>query len=415
MEETQPNNIQPLFEHLLSKGGFDPETDSWVELADRFGIAQHHPDTTEGRIKKGNAALQRWRRFLGTERGLELKKVLIDKDGNIANLKIGRAEEPRDIPDTSGLELKFVTTTPGGGAFVRHEKVSEKKLTRDDIREVLQETAISPNKGKEWKPTKKKGFTQILSLGDIHIGMANDGNIFNLKWNKKILFKRADKFLKSINSEASEVVFVFGGDMADGLKGMTNRGGHKLPQNMNDKEQLRASKDFVLYLFDNAVKATKAKVRAYFVTNSNHPGIIDLATAEIVAAVAPDRYKGQVDFNIEESFFGHFKVNGNDIIFTHGYDEELMKRGMPRFLRPQDIELIEKYMDHKNIKRAFLFRYDQHQSSHIVYNKFIDIMTPAFSNPSSWVTMNFSANYKGGFVSAKISGKGEMSYELIEF
>lgn len=414
-KDTHLNFDGDLIKYLLSKGGFDKGTDSWIELSKRFNVAPHHPDTPEGWRRRANAALKRWKRFLGTERGLELKKALIDKDGNVVNFRIGRAEEPKELPDTTGLELKFVTTTPGGGAFVRHEKPAQKRLSADDIREIVKEVSDVPISKKEWKPKALKGYSQILSLGDVHIGMAAEDNIFNLKWNRKILFKRADKLLEQIDEKAKEVVFVFGGDMADGLKGMTNRGGHKLPQNMSDKEQLRTSKDFVLYLFDNAVRITKAGIKAYFVTNSNHPGIIDFATAEIVGAVVPNRYKGQVQFNVEESFFGHFRVNNTDHIFTHGYDEDKMLRGMPRFLRPKDIELVEKYMDHKNIKRAYLWRYDQHQSSKVVYSKFIDIMTPAFSNPSSWVALNFAADYKGGFVSAEISESGEMKYRLIEF
>lgn len=397
--------------YLIQHGGKKGTGLKWIEIAEMFNM---NPNTADP-IRRAKQVKERWQQFLGSKRGIEFKKATFGKDGSIDYLTMGRAQEPDEIPDTSDLELKFVTQTPNGGAYVRHEKPKQKRLSRKDIEEVIQETAITPIKGKEWKEKKKTGYSQVLSLGDVHIGMATDDSIFELQWNKKQLFKRADKFLGYVDPNAKELILIFGGDIADGLKGMTNRGGHNLPQNLNDKEQLRVSKDFILYLLDNINSITDAKVKVYFIANSNHPGIIDLATGEIVKAIAPDRYGGQVDFHIEESFFGNFKVNGKHFIYTHGYDEQYMKRGMPRFLRPKDVELVEKYMDHKNIKRAFLFRFDQHQSSQIVYNKFIDIMTPAFSNPSSWVSLNFSANYKGGFVNAEISENGEMKYKLVEF
>ena len=119
------NGIHPLIQFLLSEGGFDKDRHHWPTLAEQFDIVT------------GEAAFGRWKRFLGSDRGLEFKKSTLDKNGNVVSTTIGRAAEPKDIPE--GGEVVFVTSTPNGGAFVRREfKKQGKPPITDEEREAIE-------------------------------------------------------------------------------------------------------------------------------------------------------------------------------------------------------------------------------------------------------------------------------------
>lgn len=120
MDDKSP--ISPLIEYLLSVGGFNPEVDSWPELAERFGISPENPSPRS----RGKAAQGRWRRFLGSKRGLEFKKASFDEDGNMVSYTIGRDAGPEKLPLTDGMEVKFITKNlMTGGGWARYEPSKE--------------------------------------------------------------------------------------------------------------------------------------------------------------------------------------------------------------------------------------------------------------------------------------------------
>lgn len=105
-----PMTIHPLISYLVASGGFDGTDESWPELAAKFDLVS------------GEAAFGRWKRFLGSDRSLEFKKANVNpKTGELLSVTMGRAMEPKEIPDFEGSTVKFITTTPNGGAFVRRE------------------------------------------------------------------------------------------------------------------------------------------------------------------------------------------------------------------------------------------------------------------------------------------------------
>ena len=110
--------LHPLVVFLISEGGFNPEIHHWPSLAEQFGIKSSKHSTPRAH---GRTARNKWYNFLGTTRGLEFKSATIGKDGEVISTKMGRAMEPKDIPNPDGGTIKFITTTPNGGAFVRRE------------------------------------------------------------------------------------------------------------------------------------------------------------------------------------------------------------------------------------------------------------------------------------------------------
>lgn len=104
---------------MLNEGGFNESIHHWPTLAEQFDIKSLVHDTPRAH---GKVAQNKWRNFLGTARGLEFKKANVNpKTGEVVSVTMGRAMEPREIPDIEGSTIKFITTTPNGGAFVRRE------------------------------------------------------------------------------------------------------------------------------------------------------------------------------------------------------------------------------------------------------------------------------------------------------
>lgn len=392
-----------LLKYLLENTG-KPRGITWIELAQKFEIAPEKSD--KGR---GQAAFDIWRRFLGTKRGLELKYVTLDKNGEVAFKRIGRAEEPKTLPDTEGLELKFMTKTPNGGAFVRYEP-PKLGMSNEDIKNLIKsfiETPIIPIK--EWK--REKGKEKILyTIGDVHVGMDSKDNIFGLDWNKEKLMERADVFLSHV--EDAETMIVFGGDITDGLDGFTTRKRHKLPQNLNNKEQLEVAKDFVLKIIDGVSQKTNCKIKVTWCSNSNHGGILDFAIGVILKEIAP-RWGGQVSIVNQEKFIDAYEFFGTPILITHGYDEEYMPKGFGRYLGNSEINFVEKIIEHHNISKPILLRFDQHVWHSARQVRFTDILCPSFSSQSSWVSINFASDYQGGFMKLRM-GDG-MTPKIIDF
>jgi hypothetical protein len=111
--------IHPLVSFLLSEGGFNKKIHHWPSLAERFEIKSENEDTPRAH---GKVAFYKWKNFLGTARGLEFKKANVNPmTGEVTSLTFGRASEPEKLPSLEGGRIKFVTTTPNGGAFVRTE------------------------------------------------------------------------------------------------------------------------------------------------------------------------------------------------------------------------------------------------------------------------------------------------------
>lgn len=154
--------LQPLISYLIANGGFEGVPETWPELAERFGIKSEKHDTPR---ENGRRAQDKWRNFLGTERGLEFKKARVDGDGNVTSVTIGRAEVPKEIPDHSNMDVKFMTMTPNGGAFVRYEPSKEhpppiNERHRADIE------AISSQK--QFHVPTTEGHRTYIVLGCVH-------------------------------------------------------------------------------------------------------------------------------------------------------------------------------------------------------------------------------------------------------
>lgn len=390
-----------------------------MELAERFS---YNPSIADPK-KLELAAKDGWRKFRKREtyakaRELILKEVKTDKDDNPISKRFVRM--PKAPAKDDGLELVGISRHSGTGhewEILRKPKPGE--IDREDFRAVATEIAALPMpKKKDWQPVEKSaGHVQILAVGDVHIGLDNskDAIFSNLEWTPEELAKRTEILMAHADETAAKIYLVFGGDITDGLDESTARRGHRLPQNLDNKQQLRTATKWAFEIVDGICQATDAQVEIIWLCESNHGPMLDFATGLTIETIAPQRWGGQVGVKLQEAFIAPYGINGRSFLFTHGYDSKHMRNGWPRYLQPQHQQFVERVIEHHYCTKPVLVRFDRHQYHDIGHNSFRDLLCPAFSNPSAWVQINFAANSRGGFLKIKLNQDGRISPVLVEF
>jgi hypothetical protein len=250
---------------------------------------------------------------------------------------------------------------------------------------------------------ESKVFNKVV-ISDIHIGMnpnPSDSSLYGGKWDRDELMSRADDLvLKTINNQTSDILIIEDlGDLADGWDGLTTRGGHKLPQNMTNKEVFDVGVDFKMRILNGLVK-NFASITCHNITCDNHSGdfgyIINSGFKNIAEARFPN-----VEVNNHEKFLSHYFMGNHCFVITHGKDDKHMKFGFKIHLDAKQIEKIENYIRHHNIynqcKYVHVCKGDSHQAlfdmcSSDSWNYF---NYPSFAPSSGWIQGNFSKGRSG--------------------
>lgn len=343
----------------------------------------------------------------------EGKKISNSKKSDLARHAFNAANKKQNTRelsgeyDTSGMVLNSIwgNMDKPQASFKRVKG----KIDKTGLQEILDdlEYRVPP---RHTKQLKVKG-SQILAWTDQHVGMYAVGNIFKVEWGLKEMYRRADRFIsKAIKGTHVHIPCL--GDFTDGLGGKTARGGHHLPQNLSDKEMFKYGLELLLYVIEGIAK--KSNVTVYFLTNSNHPGVTDFNIGHAAEKIVELRHDN-VTFKNCEDFITHAKIEGKDYLFTHGYDEGMQSRGFPRFLGGPHVEKIKNYIMYHKLEYPTLMRGDLHQFTDVDYEHFRDIIVPAFSSPSGWISINFFSNNQGGFVEGDFSDPDGVAYKFVRF
>ena len=321
-----------------------------------------------------------------------------------------RKDEVEKYINRDDFEIYTFTDNAYGGVWPRwrlkKDVINEKSFA--EIIEGIDWSIVPKLKAKQ----KEKGTAIMYNFTDVHIGMSTKGSVFDLQWNLEELRKRTDIFISTFDKE-SDIIINQLGDYTDGLNASTNRGGHKLEQNLNNSEMFKYGLREMIYIVDAAVKKG-VKVIINWIKNSNHSSEIDHMIGEALKMIAETRWD-MVEVNILEEFINPIELNGVTFLLTHGYDEQFLKRGLPKILKPEQAQRIENLIIKKGWKNPVLLRGDQHMWIDHFYSGFRDIMTPAFSNPSGWVSTNFLTDDKGGYSKIYVSCEGVITPTVYKF
>ena len=131
----------------------------------------------------------------------------------------------------------------GASLFVKNPNYVDPEVEPEKTIDFLSifKDKIDPILIKKRSSFKSTSIFDRLVITDIHIGMDvnKDGYaLYDGEWNEKILFERLEIVVNHTlqNKKSDSLIIHDLGDYLDGFDGLTTRGGHQLPQNMDNQQ-----------------------------------------------------------------------------------------------------------------------------------------------------------------------------------
>lgn len=232
---------------------------------------------------------------------------------------------------------------------------------------------------------------------DVHVGMDvnKDGySLYDGIWDENELNKRLEIFVNQIvKKQKTNFLFLNDlGDFMDGFDGLTTRGGHKLPQNMDNQKAFDVGLSFKIKMIDALVPFYE-KIKVVNICNDNHAGSFGYVVNSAFKTYIELKYPERVEIINQRKFIDHYIIENYCFILSHGKDDKSLKFGFKPQLDPSQIEKIQNYINEYNLHQYDIefSKGDSHQlimdsttSNTFEYQNF-----GAFSPPSDWVKTNF--------------------------
>jgi hypothetical protein len=350
-----------------------------------------------------------------------IKKGEIERR-NMSNIRTDTHVGLEEECETVGIPLNSVSNYwYKGKHYSIHAKANELSYLQA-IEDIIKD--LPKRKLKAIKQAKKKNLIACkATLSDMHIGLdPNPGGraLFGYEYSAEIFRGNLDKVYSSIIKEYNRygkfdlLVLDDLGDGLDGWNGMTTRGGHSLPQNMDNvtcfKTYVFGKLDLIERLYEANI-ANKIYVRN--VSNCNHSGDFGYTANVAIQMIIERTYeKEAVEFYILEKFMEHFEYGSHTFILTHGKDREYMKQGLPYKLDNKAIKFISDYIEHYNITSKYIHieKGDLHQIGYDRTKRFDYRNFMSFAPPSAWSQNNFGDSYSGYSIQVIPKHENEISH-----
>ena len=279
--------------------------------------------------------------------------------------------------------------------IVFYESVEEKAENEIDFLNIFKdkiEPVIVPKKDKIWD-----SLFDRLVYTDVHIGMNVNPDGYSLyggNWDETELNKRLKDVVNYVvaNAKSSKLIIHELGDFMDGWDGFTTRGGHALPQNMDNQKAFDVGLNFKIALV-SSLKNHYNEIQCVNICNDNHAGSFGYIVNSAFKSYVELKYPDNVTVINQRKFINHYIIDKRCFILTHGKDDKSLKFGFKPVLDSNQIEKIKNYIDENklhNYKIEFSkgdshqLMFDSSTSKHFEYQNF-----GAFSPPSNWVQTNF--------------------------
>lgn len=286
--------------------------------------------------------------------------------------------------------------------IVFKERVEEQAEKEIDFESIFK-GKIKPVKI-ENNPPKIALFDRVVYT-DTHIAMEPDKTGYSLyggKWDEEEVNERLEIFVnKILKEQESDVLYLDDlGDFMDGYNGFTTRGGHALPQNMDNETAYDVGLRFKVKKADALMKRYN-KIIFRNICEDNHGGSFGYMVNKAFKEIMKCKYPKNVEVINQRKFIDYYKVGNNVFITTHGKDSKDLKYGFKPVLDTKQIEKISDYIDehHLNTPGAIIefSKGDSHQYlfDNSSSDKFNYYNYPAFSPSSSWVQTNFKKGISG--------------------
>lgn len=314
-----------------------------------------------------------------------------------------------DLPLEAVKDVKFWDAPNGKQRF----SINTKKEWYKQENQKTVEEAINSIKEKfqaEIKPVtisveeKDNRKALFIYTADKHVGAKTSSNsMMNNPYNATVFKERMLSILVTIKKNKDlfgvfDALYIIDlGDSLDGYNGQTTRGGHVLPQNLDNGEQLDTFFEVHKELFDGIVQLKAAKRIEYIAcTNDNHSGAFGYAAQRMLDIYLQCQYP-DIKRTIIKQFIDHIQYGQHTFMFTHGKDEKDMKFGLPLKLNEKAENYINAYIHYHKIQtpNIHLIKGDLHQSAEEPAKTFRYKNVLSLYGASKWIHTNFMTNVKG--------------------
>jgi len=336
-------------------------------------------------------------------------KQTLDKDGHILSkveklvpdnlISIPENHEIKRVSTNVSTKQQWVITEPIKKGVETEKEIDFLSIFKDKIEPII------INYDNDFSLKKSYGcFFDRAIYTDTHVGMNVNKDGFSLYdglWDESELFKRLEIFVNYIvKNQKSETLFLNDlGDFMDGYDGFTTRGGHALPQNMDNQKAFDVGLRFKIIMIDSLIKSYY-KIKIVNICNDNHAGSFGYIVNSAFKTYIELKYPDNVEVINQRKFIDHYIIDNRCFILTHGKDDKSLKFGFKPKLDAVQIEKIKNYIDEYKLHNydiefgkgdSHQLLFDSTSSTAFEYQNF-----GALSPPSDWVKTNFK-NTKSSF------------------
>ena len=251
----------------------------------------------------------------------------------------------------------------------------------------------------------------IFHTSDKHIGSWNDPSRspFRNDYSKEVVTQRMMAVvyealhLKNMFGKFDRFIFNDLGDPLDGYSAQTTRGGHTLPQLLQNEEAFDLYVELHMKLFDAIVFHDIANSYEFnAISDDNHSGSFGYSANRALQIYLNIKYP-EIDTRIIKKFVDHTRYGDHVFMLCHGKDKEDLKHGMPLHLNDKTEKYITDYIDVHGLKGHLHFvKGDLHQAASEFGKRFRYRNVMSMYGASKWIHNNFG-NTKAG-----------ISYEIVE-
>lgn len=247
------------------------------------------------------------------------------------------------------------------------------------------------------KPKVITNKTLVVYISDMHIGAEVSGysiykNNFDFEVSKERLLTIIRELITvSSNFKISNLIVCNIGDSLDGYNGQTTRGGHILPQNMNNKDQFKNYIQLMLDFFAGlSTSGYFNTIQYYCVEGGNHDGdvgfMVNKSLEACLAILNPN-----IEVTVFERFIDHFTCGNHTFVLCHGKDAKDMFKNMPLVLNDKTENQINEYLDYNAIYDGpvHFIKGDLHQTATTYGKRFRYKSVSSFFGSSEWIHKNF--------------------------
>lgn len=233
----------------------------------------------------------------------------------------------------------------------------------------------------------------IIWLSDLHIGAYNAkySSFVQLpSYDVQEIKSRLSRIVESFVGQEYHSVYVVNlGDSIDGFNKETTRGGHELPEILDNKEISEAFIECMMEFFATLIVKVKSKDFNYLsIGESNHGGDFEWLNQKLLAAYLT---KYNVKSYISNYPIDNFIIGDHQFLYVHGKDSGNQTRQFPLTLNPQTELFFTNYIAEKGIcnPHIYVVKGDLHNYAYTTGKQFDYISVGSMYGSSNYIVANF--------------------------